>query len=115
MIQDSVASEASMLVRMDGSATFTIVASIRDIAAPTRITANAIHARRGATWMVPSAGADWDMSVVLSGLLGGHVGGESCEHRVEPVELGLQSVGLVLHHVLLRQVQVLLHVLQPVR
>jgi hypothetical protein len=47
MIQDSVASEASMLVRIDGSATLTIVASMSDIDAPSRITMNAVHARRG--------------------------------------------------------------------
>src|SRR5689334_24524602 len=101
MIHESVASEASMLVRIEGRATFTMVASMRDITAPRRITANAIQARRGATWMVPMAGAEADMSVGLSGVFGPHDGGEVGEQGVEPVELGLQSVGLVRHHVAL--------------
>ena len=62
MIQDSVDSDASRSVRIVGSATLTIVASISDIDMPMSSTPSASQARRGLTSVVSTSA--WGVVVV---------------------------------------------------
>ena len=55
MIQERVASEASMLVRIVGRATLTIVVSSSAIAMPRMSTASASQVRRGTVVMAEEA------------------------------------------------------------
>jgi len=67
MIHERVASDASRLVRIVGSATLTIVASSRDMNIPMRSTPSARFARRGLAPAMLDTDVVSDMARVLSG------------------------------------------------